>query len=58
MGHVLLRNCLLKHIIEGKIEGRTLVTGRRGRRCKHLLDDLTEKSGYWELNEEALDRTL
>jgi hypothetical protein len=41
MGHMLLRNCLLKHVIEGKIEGRTLVTGRGGRSCKQLLDDLT-----------------
>jgi hypothetical protein len=40
MGHMLLRNCLLKHVIEGKIEGRTLVTGRRR---KQLLDDLTER---------------
>jgi hypothetical protein len=23
IGHVLVRNCLLKHIIEGKIQGRT-----------------------------------
>jgi hypothetical protein len=30
IGHFLCRNCLLKHVIEGKIEG----TGRRGRRCK------------------------
>ena len=43
MGHMLLRNCLLKHVIEGKIEGRTLVTGRRGRRCKQLLYDLTKR---------------
>jgi len=34
------------------------VMGRRGRRSKHLLDDLEEKRGYWKLNEEALDRTL
>jgi hypothetical protein len=51
-------NCLLKYVIKGKIEGRTLVTARRGRRCKQLLDDLTEKRGYWKLKEEALDRTL
>jgi hypothetical protein len=35
-GHILRRNCLLKHIIEGKIRG----TKRRGRRRKQLLDDL------------------
>jgi hypothetical protein len=28
VGRVLLRNCLLKHVIEGKIVG----TGRRGRK--------------------------
>jgi hypothetical protein len=32
--------------------------GRRGRRCKQLLDDLKEKRRYWKLEEEALDRTL
>jgi hypothetical protein len=31
-GHTLRRNCLLKHAIEAKIEGRLEVTGRRGRR--------------------------
>jgi hypothetical protein len=46
------------HIIEGKIEGSTEVPGRRGRRRKQLLDDLKEKRGYWNLKEEALDRTL
>jgi hypothetical protein len=33
--HIMRRNCLLKHVIEGKIEGRIEVTGRRGRRHKH-----------------------
>jgi hypothetical protein len=28
IGHMLHRNCLLKHVIEGKIEGRTEVSGR------------------------------
>jgi hypothetical protein len=28
IGHILRRNCLLKHVIEGKIEGRKCVTGR------------------------------
>ena len=32
--------------------------GRRGSRCKQLLNDLEEKRGYWKLNEEALDRTV
>jgi hypothetical protein len=34
------------------------MTGRRERRRKQLLDDLTEKKTYWKLKEEALDRTL
>ena len=42
--------------MEGKIEGRTQVIGRRGTRCKQLLDVLTDTRVYWE--EEALDRTL
>jgi len=33
-GHGWHRNCFLKHVIEGKIEGRTEVTGIRGRRRK------------------------
>jgi hypothetical protein len=57
IGHILRRNCLLKHITEGKIEGRVEVTGRLGRRRKQLLDDLKKKRGYWKLKEEALDRT-
>jgi len=58
IGHILRRNCLLKHVIEGEIEGRIEVTGRRGRRRKQLLDDLNEKRGYCKLKEEALDRSL
>jgi hypothetical protein len=50
-GHMLCRNCLLKHVTEGKMEGRVEVTGRRGRRSKQLLDELQEKIGYWKLKE-------
>jgi hypothetical protein len=42
-GHILSRNCLQKHLIEGKIEGRIEVIGRGGRRCKQPLNDLKEK---------------
>jgi len=31
---------------------------RGGRRRKQLLDDFKEKIGWWELKEEALDRTV
>ena len=34
IGHSWRRNCLIKHVIEGKIEGRIEVTGRRRRRRK------------------------
>jgi hypothetical protein len=44
-------------VIEGKLEGRIEMTGRRGRRRKQLLDDLKEKIRYWKFKEEALDRT-
>ena len=56
-GHILHRICLLKHVTEGKIEGRIEVTGRRGRRRKQLLNDLKEARRYWKLKEEAQDCT-
>jgi hypothetical protein len=58
IGHILRRNCLPKHVIEGKLEGRIEMTGRRGRRRKQLLDVLKEKRRYCKLKEEALDRTM
>jgi hypothetical protein len=54
IGHMLCRNCVLKHVIEGKLEGRIEMTGRRGRRRKQLLDDLKEMKRYCKLKEEAL----
>ena len=41
--HILRWNCLLKQVIEEKVEGRIEVTGRREKRRKQLLDDLKEK---------------
>jgi len=32
IGRSLRRNCILKHVIEGKMEGRVKERGRRGRR--------------------------
>jgi hypothetical protein len=58
IGHILRRNCLLKHVIEEKLKWRIEVMWRRGRRRKQLLDDLKEKRGYWKLKEEALVRTM
>jgi len=36
-------NCLLKHVIEGKIERWLEVTGRGGRRPRQLPDDLKKR---------------
>ena len=58
IGHILRRNCLLQRVTEGKIQGGIEVTGRQGRRCRKLLNDLKERRGYSHLKEEALDRTM
>jgi hypothetical protein len=39
IGHILRRNCVLQHVIEGKVEA----TGKRGRRRNQILDDLKER---------------
>jgi hypothetical protein len=39
-------------------KGGIEVTGRRGRRCRKLLDELKERRRYSHLKEEALDRTV
>jgi len=38
--HILRRNCPVKRVIEGEIEGRIEDSGRRERRCKQLLNNL------------------
>jgi len=48
IGHIWHRNCLLMHVIDGKIEGRIEGTVRRRRR-KKLLDDPKEKREYRKL---------
>jgi hypothetical protein len=58
IGHILCRRSFLKHVIEGNIQGMINVTGRRGRRRKHLLDDLKEKRRCLILKEKELSRTL
>jgi hypothetical protein len=58
IGHSLRRNCILQQVIEGKIKSRIEMTGRRGRRCRKLLDDLKERRRYSHLKEEALDRAM
>jgi hypothetical protein len=39
IGHILRRNCVLKQVIEGKIEGKS----KGGRRRKQFLDDLRKR---------------
>jgi hypothetical protein len=58
IGHILRRNCLLKQVLHGKIQGEIEVTRRRGRRRKKLLDDLKDRRGFSHLKEEALDCTM
>lgn len=48
----------MKHDVQGKIERRIEETGRRERRLKQLMEDLTEKRGCCILQAEALDRNL
>jgi hypothetical protein len=57
-GRILRRNCLLQRVNKGKIQGGIEVTGRRGRRCRKLLDDLRERREYSHSKEEAMDRTM
>ena len=39
ISHILGRNCLPKYVIEGKMEERIEVTGRRGRRRWQIVDE-------------------
>jgi hypothetical protein len=53
-GHSLRTECILKLFIGGNIE----VNGRGGIRRKQLIDEFTKRKMYWNLEEEALDRTV
>ena len=52
------KNCLPKHVIEGKIGGRIELTGRQGRRRMQLLDNFKEKRRYCKFKDEALDHPV
>ena len=45
IGHILRRNCLLKHFIEGNTKGIMEMAGIREIRCKKLLH--VRKGNYW-----------
>jgi len=49
IGHILCKNCFLKHVIDEKKRGRIEVTGRQRRRHKQLLDELKEKERILEI---------
>jgi hypothetical protein len=55
--HILCRNCILKQVIEGKIE-KQREGGRRGRRCRQLLDDLKEKEDRESIRSHWLENLL
>jgi hypothetical protein len=46
VGHIVHRNCLVKHVTEGRIEGRLQAIKGRGRRRNQLLNDLKETRSY------------
>jgi hypothetical protein len=52
------RNCFLKRVIKGEIDGSIGVKGRRGRRRKQLLGEFKEKRCYCKLIEDVLDSTI
>jgi hypothetical protein len=56
--HILVRNCILQRVTEGKKQGVIDVTGRQGKRDRKVLDDIKERREYYYLKEESLDRTM
>jgi hypothetical protein len=58
IGHILRRNCILKHFIEGNMEEGIEAAGRQERGCKQPLDDLKKTRGYSKLKQEALDHNV
>ena len=58
IGHVLRRNCFLKHVIEEKVEQKLERKRKQGIRRQQLLGDLMGKKRHLNLGEErALDRS-
>jgi hypothetical protein len=54
IGYILRIKCLLNRIVEVKKEGNIDGTGRRGRKCRQLLNNLKKKRRHWKLKEKAL----
>jgi hypothetical protein len=55
IGHILCRNCPLKHISDKNIGRGTKAMVIQGRKHKQPPDKLKEMTGNWKLKEEALD---
>jgi hypothetical protein len=58
LAYILSRKCLLKHVIDGKIELSIEMTGRQRGRRKQLMDGLEDTREYWKLKKEEVDCTL
>jgi len=54
IGYILLINCLLSRTVEGKKEGDIDGTGKRGRRCRQILNNLKKKRRHLKLKEKAV----
>jgi hypothetical protein len=48
IGHILHRNCLIKQVTEGKIEGMIEGTGKRERRPKQIMGKTQENERILE----------
>jgi hypothetical protein len=57
IGHIWLRNCLLKHISDGEMEEGTEVTVRKGSRIKKLLE-IERGSNRWPSTKNLLCKRL
>jgi len=58
IGHILRRNCLLRHVVEEKVGEKKEMMGRRVIRRKQQLDELKEMRRCWKMNETVEDRSL
>jgi len=58
IGHILRSNWLLKCVIEVKIEGRTEVMGRRGKRRKQPLDGLKKTLEFGRPGSQSVENSL
>jgi hypothetical protein len=58
IGHILRRNCLLKHIIEGKIEGRLGETEDNEQDVSSYWKDLRKREGAGSTRLLSLENSL